>query len=114
MVNPNRTHNLDLIPIEGGDYEAVRENIELLVSLKRVCCGTNITNMEDQAMMFWRNYGELVVMSPTETTVKHALQHLVSMVQHFLLVFNYLQLGTFTPGYIAMATLNAIAVCHPI
>ena len=111
LINPTRTHNLDLIPVEGGDYEAMRESIELAVSLKRVCCGTNLTKLEDQTSMFWQKYGELVLMSPTECTVAVALSHLVSMVQHFLLVFNYLQFDTFTPGYLDMASLNAIAVC---
>lgn len=109
-MNPARIHNLELIPVENGDYEAVRETVELSVSLKRACCGTGTTPLEEQTALFWSNYDELVARAP-DADVRDTLRWLVATVQHHLLVFNYLSWDTFTPGSLDMATLSAISVC---
>ena len=112
LMNPTRAHNLDLIPIEDGDYEAIRERTELSISLKRVCCGTGTSSLEEQTRLFWQSYGELLQTTPDKCSLQEAVTTLVAAVQHHLLVFNYLQLDGFAPGLLDMATLNAIAVCH--
>lgn len=109
-MNPARIHNLELIPVENGDYEAMRETVELSVALKRACCGTGTTSLEEQTALFWSNYDELVAHTP-DTDIRDALRRLVATVQHHLLVFNYLAWATFTPGCPDMATLSAISVC---
>ena len=110
LMNPARIHNLELIPVETGDYEAMRETVELSVALKRACCGTGTTSLEEQTALFWSNYDELVAHTP-DTDIRDALRRLVATVQHHLLVFNYLAWATFTPGCPDMATLSAISVC---
>lgn len=111
-MNPARIHNLELIPVEHGDYEAVRATVELSVSLKRACCGTGTTPLEEQTALFWSNYEDLVTRTP-DADVRDTLRRLVATVQHHLLVFNYLAWDTFTPGSLDMATLSAISVCFP-